>query len=307
MNNKYLFAIFGALLALYFASQLFSTKKERSFKAELVQVDTSAVDKIVLQTKADQYATVTLEKVEDNWRATKGNKSVTAMSPAVQALLGQLVMVKAKRIAAKTEEKWGEYEVDEANGNRIQVFAGDRSLCNFVIGRFSFDQNTRTATSFLRLQDAPDVYAIDGFLSMSFGQGFNAYRLRDLVKLRAEDITNISFGDGQALQKGPDGWLSGEGTALDSTEVANYLSGMSNITGSNFIDDFDASGIAPENIQQMTIKANNALQAIVISAYKREDAELPYVIHSSINPDAYFTSKAEDLYAKLFKTVDSLE
>lgn len=307
MNNKFLFAIFGLLLAFYFASQMFSNKKERSFKTELIQVDTSAVNKIVLNTKADQHETVTLEKTGNGWQIAKGGKSTTATASAVQALLGQLVDVKAKRVAAKSEEKWGEYEVDEANGNRIQVFAGDQLLSNFVVGRFSFNQTSRTATSFLRLKEAPDVYAIDGFLSMSFGQGFNAYRLKDLAKVRQEDIVGISFQDGQSLQKGPSGWVSGTGAALDSSKVATYLTGISNSAGQEFVDDFNASQIAPEQTQRMTITGNNLIQPIVLTAYQRADAENPYVIHSSLNPDAYFASKADGIYAKLFQSVATLE
>lgn len=311
MNNKYLLGIFVALLGMYFVSKMFSTKTERSFKTELIAIDTSVVTKVVLHTKADKQEKVTLEKSGQEWTVTKGSKTTKAEAGAIGSLLNQMVLVKTKRIAAKNEAKWGDYEVDETNGNRVQIYAGNELLNDFVVGRFSFNQAARTATTFLRLSEAPDVYAVDGFLSMSFGQGYNAYRPKTVINIRPEDITSIAWqknGQTTTLAKNGNLWSTATGDPLDSTKVADYLKGISNSNGSKFVDDFDAKSVAADQIQIMTINGNNLLQPIVVTAYQtNSETEESYVIQSNQNPDAYFSSKAEEIFATLFKSVDALK
>ena len=205
----------------------------------------------------------TLSKTENTWQVSKGDFSTEATSSAVENLLNELKIVKAKRVAAKNPNKWATFEVD-SSGNRVQVFAGEKLLTDFVVGKFDMNQQTRTFTSFVRMYDENAVYAVDGFLSMTFNQGMDAFRDKSLVKFNTQDITEFSIqteDEMQTYSKLVGNWSSNDGTILDSTKVMNYLNGVSNLNGKEFIDGFSA--VSPS--KSVTFKGNN-----IASSYRNK-------------------------------------
>jgi len=90
MNNRTLTIIFLALLGIYLLTRLFSGKQERTFRTELVQVDTSLVNKIELYPKTADGSTVTLQRSNDSWTVTDGNITASAVTSSVQSLLNQM-------------------------------------------------------------------------------------------------------------------------------------------------------------------------------------------------------------------------
>ena len=113
MNNKTLLIIFVALLAAWGLSQMNSDKRNRSFKTDLIQIDTASVTTINLYPKSDEQQEITLSKENGIWVATQGAVTTQANQSAVQSLLGNLQLIKTKRVAAKNPDKWKDYEVEE--------------------------------------------------------------------------------------------------------------------------------------------------------------------------------------------------
>ena len=308
MKNKNLFILFAILLAIYLGAKLFSNKTpDRSFEPELVKIDTTLVTKILLNTKADNQEEVVLEKTGTTWQATKGDISVVANSATVNALLDQLVLVKTKRVAAKKKDKWSDYELEEGKANRIRIYAGNELLKDVVVGRFDFNQSTRSATTFVRLSEEENVYAVDGFLSMAFGNGFNAYRNNALTKMRAEDILKVSLKNADQmieLTKNGSNWMSSNGQVLDSLKMANYLNALSTVKGSNFDDAFSNQG--QDAFQTLTITGNNLREPIVLEAFKSGSEENVFFIKSNQNKEATFKSKSEEIYKTIFTNFTAL-
>ena len=308
MNNRTLLVIFLLLLGVYGATKLFSRKgsSDRSFKTELIQIDTANVTSIVLQPKTDDFAEIILKKEGTQWLATQGNVTTKATSNAILSLLRTLTLIKTERVAAKSKEKWNEYEVAEGQGSRVKVYDGSTLLEDFIVGRFAPNQQMQNGTSFVRLSSEDEVYAVQGFLSFTFNQGFNSFRDRGLLQLTPADITYFSFSspDGTAINinKTNGQWFY-ETTPLDSTKVANYLSNISNTSGNEFADDFDELQSTHLLNNTLTISGNNITSPIIIKSYATDNEELPYVIQSSQNTDALFRSKLDGVYEKLFKTV----
>ena len=124
MNNKILLLIFVGLLVVWGLSQMNSGKRDRSFKTDLIQIDTASVTTINLYPKTDEQKEITLSKENGTWIATQGMVTTKANQSAVQSLLGNLNLIKTKRVAAKKQEKWKDYEVEATSGSRVKVYAG---------------------------------------------------------------------------------------------------------------------------------------------------------------------------------------
>lgn len=306
MNNKKLIIVFAALLGLYLLSRLIFSDRERTFDPQIVQLDTATVSEIRLFPKAEDGNQITLSKSEKGWTASQGDKSFYTPYNKVSNILSQLSSIRSERIVSKAKEKWPEYEVDE-QGSRVEVFAKDKKVADFVVGTFKFDQATRTASSYLRPSDEDDVHLVDGFITMSFNQQFDAFRNSQLVKLNREDVLKITQtmgGEAYAISKNPaDGlWYLGGMEQLDSTTAAQYIGQITNVFGSEFADGEPAG----EPVRVLEIMANNLVSPVILSCYSVVDTSRPFVVHSSANPENWFASDSAGLYTRLFGKFDDL-
>ncbi len=322
MNNKVLLIILVALLAIYGLSRLLSGNKETTFKAELIKVDTATVNSITIDPRGEE-ASFTLRKESGRWIATRDALSVKASQNAVQSLLGNLALIKTKHIAAKSKDKWAEYQVADTSGTRIQVYdKGGNLLEDFIIGKFDFQQapppqqpmqfqqqQQPVITSFVRLSGENEIYAVDGMPVISMGQGFESYRNKDIIRMKREmEITSFEYRLEDTtiqFQKTPEGWAT-DGLQLDSMKVENYLNVLRNLPGSTFADDFDELSTGRYPQQQLTISGNNIEEPFLVTVYQDTTREKPFIIRSNYNPDAYFSSDSSGVYSKLFKPVKEL-
>lgn len=311
MNNKNLLIIFAALLGIYGLTKVFSGKKDRSFDTNLITVDTAAVTQIVIDPKAPEEQEITLKKEATGWIASNGTLNVKATQTSVNTILGNLLLIKTKRIAAKKPEKWKDYEVTDSLGTRVQVYEKGKLAEDFIVGRFSFNQQARSGISFIRLNGENEVYAIDGFQTLTFGQGFNSYRDKSILQLKPEmEITEFSYerSDSAALNfLKVDGQWQINGNPLDSAKVASYLNGIRTISGTDFADDFDEIQADNYRYKTLTIKGNNILDPLVVQAFQDTTKEKPFIIRSSQNQEAYFASDSTGVVQQLFKNVGELQ
>lgn len=309
MNNRNLLIIFIVLLAIYGLSRLTSNKRQSSFNADLITLDTMQVNSVVIRPKGSETE-ITLKREGDAWLVSNGQLSTEAVPSAVQSILGTLTEIKAKRVVAKKSEKWADYEVDEGNGTRITVYRDDQVLEDFIVGRFSFNQQARSGTSYVRINGEDEVYAIDGFLTLTFSQGFDSYRNKTILKLDAgQEITALRFQYGDstyALQKVGDQWQIDGSQPADSAAVASYLGTLRNLSGVTFADDFDELQANNYRHCSIAITANNTMEPLTIQCYlDTTRAEQPFIIRSSQRPDAFFASDSTGVYDRIFKEIDT--
>jgi len=309
MNNKTLVIIFIGLLAAWGLSQMNAGKRSRSFKTDLIQIDTASVTTINLYPKSDEQKEITLSKENGIWVAMQGTVTTKANQSAVHSLLSNLQLIKTKRVAAKKPEKWKDYEVEEANGSRVKVFAGSQLLEDFMVGRFSFNQQTRSGLSFVRLTNADEVYAVDGFLSMTMSQGFNSYRIKDFLKLNKDDITGLSLtnNDGSVTTfNSLNGQWAKDGVSVDSTSMATYLTGIQSAFGGDFVDGLEEGTLSSQLFKQLVITGNNMVEPISVNCYRDITKEQPYLLRSSQNKDAVFSSGEDELFEKVFSKLEEI-
>ncbi len=302
MNNKVLFLILAVLLGAFLLSKVLdSGKRTKSFDAELLAVDTTKITSIVLYPKADNQAEVRLEKSNNQWSVKRGSESYAADQAAVSALLPSLAETKVKRLVARSSDKWEQYEVTDSLGTRVQVNADGKSLADFVVGKFNFQQQPQSITSFVRKSKEDDVYAVDGFLSMSYNRGLDAWRDKSFVNVSPENITRLEMTtpDGTTTyEKTLNGW-SANGATLDSLKMMNYLNGFKSMKIKTFDKLFEDN--APN--YQLTISGNNMSPIEVICFEGKEEGM--YILNSSQHKNNWAGSDAEGLFKKIF--TDAIE
>lgn len=302
MKNKTLLTIFISLLVVFLTSQFVFEKKKRTFKTELIQLDTSAITSILLYPKSDNQEEMLLIKEDDFWAISKGNVTNRANQGAASSVLRNLALIKTKRVASKSPDKWADYEVEETSGSRIKAYAGDKLLEDFIVGRFNFNQQTRQGVSYVRLTGENEVYAVDGFLSMTLSQGFDAYRNKEILKVNQADLTQISInraGTTTILQKKGTVWTQ-DGVPVDSTTIDNYINGLQSISGNTFADDFEDLQTNEMLFKTLALEGNNIATPILIKAFRDTTRTAPFVIQSSLNPNNYFESVENGIFEQLF-------
>ena len=227
-----------------------------------------------------------------------------ATSAAIQALLSNIRLIQTKYIAANSEEKWADYEVNEGQGTRIQIFDGETLLEDFISGRFAFDQQAQTGTSYIRLSSGKEVYAVDGFQTLTLGQGFNSYRDRMLTNTPPstvfQELTIQQADNSLTFSKGPNGWTF-EDQLLDSMKVEDYLHQFTNLRGETFADDFDELAAANFRFGQISLKGPQTPEGLSIDIYRDTTRTNPFVFQSSQKPETWFDSDSTGLFQQLVK------
>jgi len=305
MNNKTLAIVLVVLIALFLLSKIFNKKTDRSFVTEIIQIDTSAVNKVVFHPKAAEGQGYELNKTNGTWQVSNGSITATATQASINSLLSNVNNITANRIVAKSEDKWLDYEVNAEKGQRIEFKNGSNTLEDLVIGRFNFNQQTRSATSYIRRNNDSNVYAIDGFMSMSLNQDMNSFRNKELARLSKDEIIGLELTEAGVTKSAEKEnlWVRNDRSVIDSTKVAQYLQSLSSINGSAFVDGFDFN--SNSKIKSLKVSSSGSAD-LTIDCYQSNSSEQPFVIHSSANSDAYFSSDSTGIFKRLFLDLNFL-
>lgn len=308
-SSGILILILIGLLAVYFIVR-FAGQKERTFRDKVLSFDPAVVTAIQMNDPA-QGQSVELRLSGNTWQVISEGRSYTADSNMVQGILSQLSDLPTKRYAGKGRDSWEKYELTEDQATLVTLFSGPKQIASVYIGKFSYTmpqeqpqamqmrQQQGDMTSFVRLADEQDVYAVEGFLKMSLNRNANSYRDRKLVSVNPDDITRFVFDeDGRetTLENKEGRWFF-DGFPADSAETARYKSTMARLSGGKFTED----GMPPGNPSHtLTLEGNN-FAPIQIRAYPVADTNVNYVITSSVNQGSNFNGKEGSLFEKIFR------
>ena len=285
-SNKILWITFAVLLtAVIIIFTTDSTKKERSFRKELVAVDTASITNISLFPKSIHGKEVKIFKENSIWKAeTNNGKSFVVPKTKIKNLLSAIVNIKPQRIAARNKNKWSEYEIDSSS-TRIVVKEGNSKVLDLQIGKFAFQQ-PRSMTTFVKLTDDNDVYEVDGFLNVTFNKDVDSFRDETVIKSDKNNWSKLNFtsnnmNNNYSLVKLDNKW-SINGAILDSAKTDNALNSLSRLTNSNFVN-IEKNELPPQ-FAKLIIESTTD-EPVEIVAFKDSTN---YIIHSSINPENYF-------------------
>ena len=297
VKNIRLIAVLVVLVLVYAGLKLFkNTGRSKSFREELVLIDTSKVDRIFISKPGSAFE---VSKENEQWKVTiPGNKKVDATAISVKNALGSLLRIKPDRIATKDPDKWVDYQVD-SSGTRVQVFENNASTLDMVLGRFGVHGQQQFHT-FVRLFEDNEVYAANNFMGISFPSDPKGFRDSKFLQITSDSITQVTFnypGDSAfILNKSIDNkWYIGNNPA-DSANTASFLSGLRYLNGSDFVDDVEPTALINPTLSVL-IQANGMDEDVKLDAYSHP--QYGYILHSSYNSKAYFSD--ENMLTKVFK------
>jgi len=298
----------GLLLVLLGALVVFmifrdNKKGSSTFDPNIVQLDTTKVTSIFIYPKAAAGSSVELLKRGKKWDVKLDNgNTVAANNSQIRSSLDLLVRIKANRLAATSKDKWESLEVG-AGATRVKVMGGEEILLDIIIGKFSYvDQ--RTMLSYVRLNDQVNVYAVDGFLGVSFNRVLSDWRDQTVLNIVQRNIIAFSIdhtqGDRFKVFYTSNQWML-DSIVIDSPKVFQYFNATIRINSNRFVDNIvdEIVNVAPKRVS-FQMKDNTS---VIVSAYFQgmiNDTVPRYIITSSQNPGIYFDGAKDDLYNKLF-------
>lgn len=300
--NKFLWVIFLTLIIVVIWIFLSDpSKNERTFRQNIVNIDTTKITEIYLFPKSQNGKEVKLFKTENIWKVkTEFNKEFTIPPFKIKNLLNQLLAIKPKRLASRSSEQWSVYQVD-SNATRILVNEGTEETLNLIIGKFAFQQ-PRSMSTYVRLANDVDVYEVDGFLEMTFNKDANSFRDETIISSDKSNWVKLVIDTPNAesftLVKSDKKWFIDD-KLTDSSKTEKVLNELSRISNSEFANIFDENSLPPLN-EKLLIESNDG-SIITVSSFRDSSN---YIIHSSSNPENYF--KGEKISSKIFFDKNSL-
>ena len=297
LSNKTLLIIVSILLAVYLGNKYLGNSKDRNFKTELVAVDTTSITKIQIIGKSNNHIPITVKRIGSEWEVSDGTITDKAPISIIQGMLSSLVSIKPSRLVANDKAKWETNEVTDSLGTQVKVFDNSTLLADFVIGKFNFQQSTRTMTTSVRLSNSDEVYTVQGYLSSTFNRKTDDFRNKSFIKTTTADLTKITFSypadSSFVLSKQSNGWQL-DGMAADSLRVNQYLTGLANVSMKEFENGFEPS--LHEKLYEITIDGNN-MNSITVTGYSGDNG---LVLNSTLNEHAYFKQGSFNPLDQLF-------
>ncbi len=317
LNTKVLIGVFAVLLLIALFAMLrnnsqSAVSRNRTFESELTDFDSTAVSKIILYPK--NYAvSIELSKTDKKWFVKNEGSEYNADPGAIKSMLGSLIEMRATRIAANDKSQWEKYEVTDSLATRVQVYSGKKVVADVYIGKFSYQQPKNQnpymqqqgkMTSYVRMENGKEVYAVNGFLAMTFNRQPNDFRNRSLINSSKDQWTRLSFTGPQEifnLTKQGTSWMI-DGLETDSTTTAKFLNSLNRLNSSDFIE--PSTLVSDNPVYTLTIEGENIPAPIKIYAHEA-DTSNKFAISSSLNQGTYFSGGKSDLFDKVFPVKES--
>ena len=298
INNKVLIVVLLVLVGAYLGNKYLGGKGERNFKNVLVSLDTTTVDKIVLTRTPSKGGEIFINKiVPGKFTVQKEDLEDEGDIGMIRSMLSAHVEMKPERLVSNSPAKWEEYEVSDTTGVKVKMYSGDKVLSEIIVGKFDFQQATRTMSTLVRISGEDQVYAVDGFLSSVFNVEFDAIRDKTFLKANKDEIQSVQLDypadSSFTLSLVNNTWKINELPA-DSAASVEYTNGLMFLNLRDFVNDFDPA--QNELLYKLTIEGDS-INTIVVDCYKRADQ---YILHSTLNENAYFTPGVNNIFEKLF-------
>ncbi len=298
-NLLIIFIILFVLAAIFVYYD--STTEVRTFKKDIVSIDTAKVTSVSIYSKATNHKEVKLFKQGNYWMVQlENNKSVPAEGSKIKNLINQLAQIKTSSLAAQDESKWTEYQVD-TSGTRVKVFEGNDNTLDIILGKFSYQQQTRSMSTYVRVKGDNNIYEVANFMGFAFNQKPDAFRNNYIVNDDMKNWNSLSFtypaDSSFTLVKDTLGHWSINNIRTDSAKTVNFLRTLSHLMGNEFVDNPDQSLLGKANYSVTILSSANEGQPkrIDVSAFGDQ-----FLLHSSQNPESYFNGNANSLKTKIF-------
>ncbi len=302
VNSKILLGVLVVLLLIVILlNYKDKNHEERTFRKELVKVDSSMVTALYLYPSSLDQEEIIISRIGQKWELISGDKRANADQKLIKNMMGQLLLIVPKSVAATSNEKWEKFEVSDSSSTKVIVFENGEPTTTLFIGKFSYNETTRSTTTYIRLKGDDEVYSIESMMGYIFNRGFLQMRDRTIIKGNKENWTKLAFNystrSSFVLNKLSEHWLI-NGEVTDSAKTEKFLADISNVVSPNMMDGLKQE-LLGDPISILKIEGNNLRNPIEVIAYPADTIN-KYFITSSLNPGAIFVGGRDQLYEKLF-------
>lgn len=310
LNTKTLIILLVVLGAILVITEL-TKREDRSFRSQLVDIDTAQVTKIEIIPKIGGGDMITMTRNGYDWKLESGGKVYQQDNATIRNILTELARLRVERVAATGRDKWTELEVTDSTATRIKLYNDDDLLSDLYLGKFSYSQpeqanpyQRQQARMFTHVWPAEDekVYVVEGFIKMNIQPKVDSYRAKILCNVDPQKITRVKFDYPDldfTVEKTDSVWMV-DGQVADSTKTARFMNKFRRLTSSNFIDDVEPQQGAEASV--ITVEAEG-ISPVVIKALPADSVN-QYVITSSKVADAKYSGSKGRLYDRIFVQPD---
>lgn len=299
-NNRILLIIFGVLLVAVAATQwIKSSKGERTFRKDIIEMQANEIKKISIFPKNTGNRNVDIYLEDTKWKLKFDGKLFAADQEMIKGIVDELANMTPDRLVANNRDLWKDYDITDSLGIKVVIYGQKNDKTEITLGRFSYNQATRKPSTFVRVNSEKDVYAVEGYLSMTFNREINSLRDKNIFRGNQNDLTQISFDypadSSFTLTKENSKWLL-NGIPVDSTRMSGYLNAVSYLVGAEFRDDFTPASAMAETYK-INLTGQN-MKPVEIKAYRDSKGT---IINSSENSTTYFSGDQGQLFLKAFQ------
>ena len=288
-TNRKLLVVLVLLAVAYVGSYWLKKGSAGSqvFTTDLVDIDTAQITDIKIQKPGSG---IQLSREGGEWSVTTEEGSrVDAENDRVRAMIASLNRLMPSRVVSRDPDKWRDYQVD-STGQRVQVFEGDHTALDLIIGRGSME-GQRTFITYVRPYGEDNVYVIENFSGSSISASSASYRNKKVLSATVDSIRQLQFDypgeEGFTLSKVDDDWKLND-SEVDSARTADYLKELRRITSSSFVDQQrPAASAIPTS--SMTLRSRGE-EDILLRLFDGPGGS--QILHSSQNPGNYFADTA---------------
>lgn len=308
-NNKILLVVLAALIGIFVVTQYVrKNNSEESYNADIVKVDTSTVESIIIT--SPQASDITFQNENGKWRVRNDKITSDVEKITMNGLLAEIASIKSKRLASKSKESWEKYELTDSLASKVVInWQGDPVV--LYVGKFDYKQSQNpqnqggiTGTTYIRLAESDNIHVIDGFLAMTFKRDFDSWRNATFLEADKDLMTSVEFvcpqDTGFAITKQDSEWMV-DGKTGNNEKIEAYINLIANKQNREFADDYIPHG---EPSYTLTISGNN-MSDVQIKCYT-DPGTGNYYFNSSLNPDVYFGGTQPSVFRELFVTKSSL-
>jgi len=312
LNFKSLIIILLVLVGIVIIINL-TGKKERTFKTKVLEFDPELITGMkVFNPQMDDIITL-VKQEEDTWEVSSEGKTYKADGNAIVHMLEMLSDLKTMHIAATSEDKWEDFHVSDKSGIRIELLQEKDIVADLMIGKFSYklkepqgleqpmqqQQKKATMTSYLRVVDEDEVYAVDGILRMNFTSGIEFFRNKEIIGKDPKQLTKLTFtypDQSFTLEQSGGYWFL-EGQPVDSLKTARFLRTIATFRSSDFMDDVNLEGAT--SVMDLMVEGID-FDPIDINVYPASDTNILYYVTSTHNPETVLNGTKGKLVDRTF-------
>lgn len=296
INNRTLIITFSVLVAIFVLTRLFRTPGlDSNLDGSTFKVDTAEITEIRLRPKKDS-AEIRLVRTGNQWNATYNDIRADVPTGKIRNLLDVIHRLKPERVVSRKKEKWENYQVSDSSATDVSILHGDRTLLKMKVGKESGN------TTYARVADENDIYALEGGIQSSFNTAFSDWRNHSFLRLTKNTVRAIEFSypadSSFILEKRDKKWMIGNRQA-DSTKVDAYLNRLVFKDHDSFADHFSS---AKDPDVTITFRSEGNITHVV-KGWRRSFDE--WVMNSSLQPATYFLDRGPVLARDLFANKQS--